>query len=257
MALITYILMITVNILANALPINGLTTGDVSAELENLFTPAGLTFSIWGLIYTLLGLYILYQSGLFSKKIKPSNELLNSIGILFSVSSLANASWIIAWHYQQFALTLVIMFILLITLILIVLRIKKETITGREVLFIKIPFSIYFGWITIATIANITVFLVSLGFTGLGIPETIWAVMIISVGCVIALTTIFFNKDIYYGLVIIWAYAGILIKHTSDSGFDSVYPSVITTVIICLLVLLTGEVILFFKNSRHQKTSGI
>jgi hypothetical protein len=243
--------MITVNILANALPINGLTTGEVSAELDNLFTPAGLTFSIWGLIYTLLGLYILYQSGLFSKNTKPSEELLNSIGILFSVSSLANASWIIAWHYQQFALSLVIMLVLLITLILIVLRIKKESITGREILFVKIPFSIYFGWITVATIANVTVFLVSLGFTGLGIPEEIWAVVIISLGCIIALATMFFNKDIYYGLVIIWAYAGILIKHTSESGFDSLYPSVTTTIIICILLLLAGEVILFIKKPRH------
>ncbi|MGO1368662.1 MAG: tryptophan-rich sensory protein, partial [Senegalia sp. (in: firmicutes)] len=139
--IITYIAMIATNALANILPINGLTTGEVSDSFENLFAPAGLTFSIWGLIYLLLGLYSLYQAGLFrdnNRRVK----LLNSVGIIFSISSIANAAWIFSWHYKVLSLSILLMLVILISLITIVKKINKEK------LFISLPFSIYFGWIT-------------------------------------------------------------------------------------------------------------
>ncbi|MGO1820195.1 MAG: tryptophan-rich sensory protein, partial [Senegalia sp. (in: firmicutes)] len=173
--IITYIAMIVTNALANILPINGLTTGEVSDSFENLFAPAGLTFSIWGLIYLLLGLYSLYQAGLFRDNNRRA-KLLNSIGIIFSISSIANAAWIFSWHYKVLSLSILLMLVILISLITIVKKINKEKLFMKEKLFISLPFSIYFGWITVATIANITAFLVDIGWNQFGLSEVFWTI---------------------------------------------------------------------------------
>lgn len=241
--IITYIAMIATNALANILPINGLTTGEVSDSFENLFAPAGLTFSIWGLIYLLLGLYSLYQAGLFrdnNRRVK----LLNSVGIIFSISSIANAAWIFSWHYKVLSLSILLMLVILISLITIVKKINKEK------LFISLPFSIYFGWITVATIANITAFLVDIGWNRFGISEVFWTITIIIVGAIIAIVTILKNRDFAYGLVIIWAYAGILIKHLSESGFNSMYPSIITTVIGAIIIVSIVDLFVLIRAVR-------
>jgi hypothetical protein len=223
---VLFLLMVLVNALANTLPINGVQTGEVSDSFPNLFAPAGITFAIWGLIYLLLAGYSLYQIGLFQKKDSVLNgELVRKIGILFSVSSLANILWIFAWHYYKIPLTMVLMIIILVCLIMINLETRKYNLSLRDKFFVRLPFSIYFGWITVATIANVTTLLVSIGWDGFGISEPVWTVIIIVVGLAIAVLTIIRNKDIAYGLVIIWAYIGILIKHTAETGFAGAYTS--------------------------------
>ncbi len=218
---VTYAIMIIMNALANILPINNISTGDVSDLYPNLFAPAGITFSIWGVIYFLLALYVLYQFGILkSDKGEGNGNLLTKIGLLFSVSSIANAVWILTWHYGQILLSVFIMLVILVCLILINLLTRSATLSGREKLFVRLPFSIYFGWITVATIANVTALLVDIGWNGFGISEVIWTVIILAVGAAIAIATMFYMKDMAYGLVPIWAYAGILIKHLSDEGFD-------------------------------------
>lgn len=249
LVVITFIVMIVVNVLANTLPINGVTAGEVSDYYANLFTPAGYTFSIWGLIYLLLALYTFYQLGIINKNDSISQELLNKVGILFSISSIANTLWIFAWHYNKIYLSMILMFIILLCLITIVNLIKKETLTTKEKLFVKVPFSVYFGWITVATIANITVWLVSLGWDAFSPSAVVWAVIVIILGAIIALLTILKNKDFVYGLVILWAYIGILVKHVSKTGFNSMYPSVITTVIICLVLLIVVNTFVIFKKA--------
>jgi hypothetical protein len=234
--------MIIVNALANILPINGQGTGQVSDSYPNLFAPAGLTFAIWGLIYLLLACFTLYMLGFFQGNIKTVKvELLGKIGIIFSISSIANAVWIFLWHYHQIPLSMILMLVILSCLIVINQVIKSEQLTEREDFFIKLPFSVYFGWITIATIANATTLLVSLGWNGFGLADATWAIIIIFVGMIIGLATTLKNRDIAYGLVLIWAYAGIWVKHTSSSGFSSQYPSVITTVIVCLIIFVLAE----------------
>ena len=141
------------------------------------------------------------------------------------------------------------MFIILVCLILIVREINEEEFSLREKIFIRLPFSVYFGWITVATIANATTLLVSLGWDGFGISEPTWTVIIIAVGLAIGIATMLRNRDIAYGLVIIWAYVGILIKHISASGFAGQYPVVITTVIVCIGIFLIGEVYIFISNT--------
>lgn len=244
--LITYLAMVIVNGLANALPINGMITGDISDSYPNLFAPTGITFIIWGVIYLLLAGHTLYQLGLFHKKGEEvKTALLKEVGTLFAISSLANVAWIFSWHYKNILLSMLFMLIILVCLALITIRINKEKLTANEKIFVRLPFSVYFGWITVATIANATTLLVDkLGspVNLLGISEVVWTVAILLIGLAIGVVTTLKNRDVPYGLVIVWAYIGILIKHLMDKplpdGFNSQYPAVIATVIISLVVLV-------------------
>ena len=251
----TFILMVVVNALANILPINNKGTGEISDFYKNLFAPAGLTFAIWGVIYLALASYTLYQFGILKNKNKPLKEnLITKIGIYFSISSLANTLWIFAWHYQIIPLSMLLILVVLVCLIVINRAIVQEKLNSSEKLYIGLPFSIYFGWITVATIANFTTLLVSLGWGGFGISETLWTVIIISVGLIISAATVIRNRDIAYGLVIIWAYAGIWLKHISESGFAGAYPIVVNTVIVSILLLvLTEAYVLFSKQKQAVK----
>jgi len=243
---ITYVAMVIVNGLANALPINGRPTGEISDAYANLFAPAGLTFSIWGIIYLLLAGYVLYQ---FVNKDKKIEKLIQTINPLFITTSLANILWIFAWHYDFIGISVLIMSVLLILLIKIADIINKKQFASRDKLFIKAPFSVYFGWITVATIANITVFLVSIGWNGFGIADFVWTSIILVVGTLIGILRMTKDKNIAYGLVLIWAYLGILLKHISTDGFGGQYPSIIATIVVCLvLFVFTLGRILFIKS---------
>ena len=156
---IAVIAMITVNILANALPINGQATGEISDRFDVYFVPAGYVFSIWGLIYLGLLGYAIYQA----LPAQAQNPDLQSIGYLFVLSSIANIAWIFFWHYNLFTLSVVAMLALLILLILIYLRldIGRAQVAPAMKWLVHLPFSIYLGWITVATIANITSWLYS------------------------------------------------------------------------------------------------
>jgi len=248
-AIMTYISMLVVNFLANILPINNRSTGTISDAYPNLFAPAGLTFSIWGLIYLLLAGYLLYQFISFGKKGSQNKEdFLKKINILFIATSIANILWIFAWHYDFIGLSVIIMSVLLILLIKIsdIIHIEKSSL--QQKLFISTPFSVYFGWITVAAIANITVFLVSLGWDGFGIADFVWTSIILLVGLLIGILRINKNKNIAYGFVLIWAYFGILLKHLSADGFGGQYTSVIYTLILCLVLFGFFISKLIYKN---------
>ena len=250
---ITFIVMVTVNALSALLPINGITPGEVSDSYPNLFAPAGITFSIWSLIYLLLAAHTLYQLGLFRGKEKKVNDgLLSKIGVVFSVSSLVNAAWIFSWHYRIIPLSMVLMVCLLICLIDITVIINAQSLSSREKLLICLPFSIYFGWITVATIANATALLVSLSWNGFGIPQSEWAIIILAVGALIGTATLLQFKNIAYGLVLVWAYTGILIKHTSASGFGGQYPGVIFTASICMTLFALAIIYTLIKNPQAK-----
>ncbi len=241
----TYVAMVAVNFMANGLPINNRSTGDISDAYPNLFAPAGPAFSIWGLIYLLLGGYMLYQ---FVKKDQKTEELLKKINPLFIATSLANISWIFAWHYDYIGLSVLIMATLLILLIKIADILRTEKFTSLDKFFIWAPFSIYFGWITVASIANITVFMVSIGWNGFGIADFAWTSIILLVGAMIGILRMRKDNNIAYGMVLVWAYSWILFKHMSASGFDGQYPSVIATVIVCL-----GLFSYFLIQIAHKK----
>ncbi len=248
-AVFAYLGMVFVNYLANALPINNVTTGEASDAYTNLFTPAGITFSIWGLIYLLLAAFILYIFNIIKKSQHSKREkLLLQILPLFIVTCLANSLWIFAWHYQLIALSLVIMLVLLITLIKIAQVINKDQLLGNDKIFIRLPFSIYFGWITVATIANVTVLLVKLGWNGFGLSDQLWTIIVLLIGATIAITRALKDKNIPYLLVLVWAYFGIWLKHTSIQGYNGQYPGVIRTTVFSIVLFIFTIVFLSKKN---------
>ena len=166
-----FVLMVLVNALANILPIGGVNTGQVSDSYPNLFAPAGITFTVWGVIYVLLALFILYQWGAFKGKSGAGMEAALRIGPYFILSSAANIAWIFSWHYNIIPLSLALMIVILVTLIRAYQKINAGALSFKEKIFVRLPFSIYFGWITVATIANVTTLLVYLGWGGFGIGE--------------------------------------------------------------------------------------
>lgn len=250
---ITFILMVTVNALANILPIAGITTGEVSDSFPNLFAPAGITFSIWGVIYVLLGLYTLYQLGLFQKDKATDQQLLTRVGNIFAFSSLINAIWIFCWHYNIIFLSVILMLLILLSLITIHLILRKVPMSRKQWFFIKLPFSIYFGWITVATIANITALLVTMGFGGWGLSEPAWTSTLIIIGTLIGMTTGILAKDIPYVATLIWAFVGIYIKHTSVALFNRAYPVVITTAQVAIGLLVATLILIVFRKSKHAE----
>jgi hypothetical protein len=198
-------LMILMNYLANALPINGKTTGALSAQYPNLFVPAGITFSIWGVIYLLLLVFAILQFR------ETNGEIIQSIGWLFAFSCLFNGLWIIAWHYEKLPLSLLLMAGLLISLVLINMKISPLP-HG----LIKAAFGVYLGWICIASIANVTALLVFYNWNGWGISEEIWTIVMITIGMVITIATILKMHNPYIGLAVMWAFLGIILKQQSD-----------------------------------------
>ena len=205
---------IVINILANALPINGRGTGEISDSFNVYFVPAGYVFSIWGIIYIGLIAYAIYQM-LPSQK---ENPRLQATGWWVVLGGLANIAWIFLWHYLQFPGTLVAMLILLVTLIAIYIRlgINQFKVSTGETWAVRVPFSIYLGWITVATTANISDVLDYLKWNQFGLSAVTWMVIILGAVVLIASLMNFLRKDIAYTLVILWALAGIAAKFPSE-----------------------------------------
>ncbi len=245
---LSFLVMVAVNALANILPINGVGTGEVSDFYPDLFAPAPLTFAIWGVIYLALGVYVVYQLGFLGKsKRLYQDPIWRRVALLFILSSLANSLWIFAWHHHFIGISLILMLIILACLTGIM-----ETLRPIS-LWMKLPFSIYFGWITVATIANVTTWLVSIGWNGFGIPEATWTVLVLFVGLVISTLVMLSHKDAPYGLVIIWAYAGIGLKHASESGFDGTYPGILVTVAVSILALIAAQFYLKRQGKSRRR----
>lgn len=199
--------MIFMNYLANALPLNNVTTGQLSGSYPNLFVPAGITFSIWGIIYILLLTFCVIQFTVTG----TSQEAVARIGWLFAISCILNALWIVCWHFRQMIPSVIVMTALLITLIIINLQVRS-----LQAGMIKLAFGIYLGWICIATIANITALLVGAGWNGAGVSEEIWTIIMIITGALIVSVTILRLNNPYIGIAVIWAFIGIAIKRQDD-----------------------------------------
>ncbi len=212
---IVFIILIVTNYLAVSLPLNGKTTGQLSDAYPNLFTPAGITFSIWGLIYLFLTIFVVYQA--VSLRVNsPVADSIKSISPYFIINSIANASWLFAWHYQQLALSVCIMLVMLYTLIVIhnKLYLPLTWSDVRQKLCLDTPFSLYLGWISIATIANITVLLVDNNIQPLNISPATWTIIMIAVAALLSVTVLLVKRNIVFALVICWALYGIIIKRT-------------------------------------------
>lgn len=234
--------MVTVNALANLIPIGGNTTGEVSAAYPTLFTPAPITFSIWGLIYALLLLFVLYQWG------KGGESLVYELGPWFAASCLMNIAWIFAWHLGAIELSLAYMAGLLISLIAIERSLPEK---GRGWLYrlgAEAGFAIYLGWIIAATIANVSVVLVKLGWNGFGLSEQFWTVAVLLFGALLTVITVLRSGHWLTGAAVLWAYGGILLRHVGHSFLAGEYPVIIGTLIVCMICLAGTVLISLFSE---------
>jgi hypothetical protein len=198
------------NGLANALPLNGRNTGEISDSFNVLFVPAGYVFAIWLVIYIGMLAYTVYQA-LPSQRANPR---LRASGWLFALGSLANGAWIFAWHYGLYPLSLAIMLVLLGSLIAIYLRldIGRASFSRLETWTVSVPLSVYLGWITVATLANATAVLSFLGFQGAGLSPLAWTLVLLAVGVILAGVFTATRKDAGFLLVLVWAFAGISVR---------------------------------------------
>jgi hypothetical protein len=213
--IVAVVLTIAINGLANALPLNGQGTGEISDRFRVFFVPAGYVFSIWGLIYLGLIAFAIYQA-LPSQAANPG---LRRVGYLFVLSCVANIAWLFLWHYNIFLLTLVAMLSLLGTLIAIylILGIGRTPAPPAETWLVRLPFSIYLGWVTVATIANATSVLDYLRWDGFGIAPEVWAVIMLAAATIIGMLVGITRRDTAYLLVLIWAFVGIGVKHSATA----------------------------------------
>jgi tryptophan-rich sensory protein len=208
------------NGLANALPLNGQTTGEISDRFPIPITPAGYVFSIWGLIYLGLIGYTGYQALPGQRQ----NQRLRRIGPWFMVSCLANIAWILLWHYNQYKLTLIAMLSLLFSLIMIVRQLDRDIAAWNEMVesgerpsttefaLVDLPFRIYLGWISVATIVNTTVVLYDAGWDGFGLDPQVWTTMLLGAGTALAAGQALFRRDAAFALVVAWAFAGVALR---------------------------------------------
>jgi hypothetical protein len=211
---LSFVAVVVVNSLANILPLNNVSTGELSDSYPNYFVPAGYVFSIWLVIYLLLLGFTVRQL----RRGGDDAETLRKIGWLFVVSNVFNFVWIFLWHWRLVALSLLAMFGLLASLIMIYLRLDiGRAQVSREVrIYYHLPFSVYLGWITVAPIANIVAFLVSSGWESYGTAAAYWTVLVIAVAVALTLVNMWTRGDAAYSLVIVWALSGIVYKQMAE-----------------------------------------
>ena len=237
--LIGLLVVISVNIMAGTGRLNGITTGEVSDQYPTLFAPAGITFSIWGLIYLALVGFTGYQLWLaFSRGHEAELDAFQQrMKGWFLLNCLGNASWLFAWHYGAITLSLFFMLVVLYSLAAIHrnFRIADPAASFREKLFIHFPFGIYFGWITIATLANFAAWTVAAGLQWA--PPVPWTLGMMGLGVLAGLLMIFRYNNLYFGLVQLWAFYGIVLKREATGGRESAPIVAAATVIIALLAM--------------------
>ena len=239
--IIFFVLTVIVNGIAGSTTlIGGQDTAAVSDKYPTLITPAGYVFAIWGIIYALLGVFVIYQA---LPKQRDSG-FIEKIGWLFVLSSIINMAWLVVWQYEFLIVSVALIIAYLLSLIGIYLRLNigKGKTGIKEKLAVHVPFSVYLGWLSIATIANISIYLVSVGWDGFGIATETWAVLIIAVALVLTMLMLGIRKDLAYALVVIWALVGISVNQTNATvvlatQVGAVIAAIATLAVAALLVI--------------------
>lgn len=221
---------VAVNGLANILPIAGVKTEDVSQKYQTLFSPADYAFAIWGAIYALLAGFVWYQA------LKKHEYVVEKCGAWFIVNCLANALWMVVWHYELLGWALACMAVILLSLIMINLRLSDVNDTWQEKVFVQAGFSLYLGWVCIATVANAASFLVQMGFSGFGIAPEIWTMALLVLTALASVAVLEKFKNAFFGIAVIWGIAGVMAQHLI--GYQMRYGWVIAACALSMLILL-------------------
>lgn len=232
--LVAFAIVILLNFLSNALPINGQTMPEISAKYPSLFTPAGFTFAIWGAIYLGLLVFVIWQA----LPAQRSSDKVARLSTWFQVNCLMNAVWIVVWHYDLLVLSLLVMLVILTTLILIyrTLIADIDAAPFTEHLVLYLPFSLYAGWITLATIANASILQTSNGWDYVWLTAVQWTLLKLALAGAIGARMVLKYRDPVFGAVIIWGAYGI-------SAMQSATPSVsgAALTLSLLMALLVGS----------------
>lgn len=220
-----------VNALANTLPINGLTTGQVADRYPSFFTPAGFTFSIWSVIYILLVGFVVLTW------FRRNDERLDKILLLFILSCALNITWILVWHHLLSLVSVGVMLCLLVVLTLLFLQ-TRQAFASRptDVLFIKLPFAIYFAWICVATIANISAHLSSTRWEQFGISDQYWTVIMLAVAAALGAWLSVRFRAPAVAVVLIWTQTGVYFRWRSEDVAILVYTPLILACILAVAV---------------------
>ena len=201
---------IFINYLSNTGIMNNTTIGEVSDDYKSLFTPAGYTFAIWGIIYLLLFSFAIYQGRSLFVKVKDDSFVLKT-GWWFVASCVFNSLWVFAWIYEYTGLSCVFIFLLLVALLKIVMnnRMELDDKPFSIIVFLWWPFVIYAGWVTVASIANVSTYLIKIGWDRFGLSETLWALIMITIAVIINLAVTWKRNMREFALVGVWALIGI------------------------------------------------
>jgi len=235
---LAYVAMVAINILANLLPLGIGNTQYISGLYPSLFTPSAYAFAIWIVIYILMGAFIVYQWGIIDAD-RVTNKVIVKIGPFFVISCLCNIAWIFTWHYNIIGASVLFMMGLLLSLITVKSRLNEIKSKGLILQGIDMGFSVYLGWIIAATIANISVFLVSIGWDGFGISEVTWTGVVLIAGAIIGALPQIIDNNTFATVEVIWAYVGIMVKHVSTQGYYGEYPPIV----ICTTLGITFMII--------------
>ncbi|MBF2072824.1 MAG: tryptophan-rich sensory protein [Synechococcales cyanobacterium C42_A2020_086] len=239
-----------VNVWSNLFPLNGQSIGEISnTQFANvLIIPANYAFAIWGVIYLGLLAFGIYQL-LPAQRRDPAVQ---SIQLWVIVTCIAQAVWVFLFLSRLFWLSVVAMLGILLPLIAIyqiaVVRQASHRLDSRQDRWlIQIPFSIYLGWISVATIVNVACALDSGGWTGGGIPAPVWTVLLLVIAAAIAATLAWRYRDAAYSLVIIWAAVAVAVRQSS-------FPLIVTVALglaAALAILLGLQRLLIHRHSRR------
>ncbi|MGV0714737.1 tryptophan-rich sensory protein [Mycolicibacterium sp. XJ662] len=241
---------LVVNYLANSLPINGQSTGDVTRRIEVYFVPAGYVFSIWSLIYLGMIAYTVYLCWVMARE-RADSGAARAIAPWYVLTAAANCCWLLAWHHNQFPLSMLLMVVLLGALIVIYrLQVARPATSTLELWALHIPFRVYLGWISVATIANATITLDEAGWSGFGLSEPTWGVIMVAVAAALGVLMTLRHNDIAYALVIIWALIGIAVR-LSDTA-PILITSLVGAAVLALAVVRAGLVV-----SRNRDRAGV
>ena len=212
---LSLIFALVLNGLAGSGVFNGKSVGDISARYDTLIAPAGYAFAIWGIIYLLLILFVGYQWYAWLRN--RDDTALKQTGYWFALGNIANGLWIVAWLNEYMGISVLLIFILLFSLIMLTLRLRLEIWDAplRTIGFVWWPICIYLGWIVVASVANVSAYLVSLNWQGGFLSPSTWTVIMIAVATVIYLLLTFTRNMREAAVVGIWAFIAIAVRQWS------------------------------------------
>ncbi len=247
--ILAYVGTVIVNYLAISLPIGGLTTREVSDLYPALFVPAPYVFSIWSVIYLGLGIYAVAQA------VSPlvGNQRVRSIAWWFALSGVLNSVWLVLWQLLAIYWTVPVMLALLATLLVIYLRLDDGAPRGAaERWMVRLPFSIYLGWISVATIANISGALLHAGWSGWGIADVTWTVLLLAIATLLGVLMLARRGDLAYAMVLVWAFVGIAVEQRAE---PVVSAAALTAAAVTALALLATAWRLLSVGGRRRQTA--